>query len=221
MASNAYDARPVVVTPVAVTLVVAAACWVVAITQMRGMDMGVETGLGSFGWFVGVWAAMMAAMMLPAAVPAAVDYARTHRRAGATAVFVTAYIVVWTLFGIATYAVYRPHSTTAAGVITVAAGLYELTPIKRRARQHCRQSARSGFHFGLYCLGSSVGLMLLLLALGAMSIGWMVVVAVLVLIQKLMQPRTTVDRALALAIVAFGVVILIDPSSVPGLVPAM
>jgi len=193
---------------VAITLVIAAGCWAISVTQMRGMDMGVGTQLGSFGFFVGVWAAMMAAMMLPGTVPAVSTFARTHRRVGATTMFVAAYVAVWTLFGVAAYAVYRPHSTTAAGVVTIAAGLYELTPIKQRARQRCRQPVSSGFHLGLHCMRSSIGLMLLLLALGAMSIAWMAVIAALVVVQKLFPPRRTVDAAIALALVAFGVVIL-------------
>jgi predicted metal-binding membrane protein len=79
----------------------------------------------------------------------------------------------------------------------------------------------SGFRLGLWCIGSTVGLMLMLLALGAMSVGWMVAVAALVLVQKLLPARATFDRALALTIIAFGVLILINPSAVPGLVPAM
>ena len=186
MAFSAYDARR---GPAVITVVVAAACWVVAVMQMRGMDMGVGTTLGSFGFFVGVWAAMMAAMMLPGAAPAAVDYANTHRRLGATAAFVAAYVAVWTLFGIAAYAVYRPHSTTVAVVITVAAAIYELTPIKRRARQRCQQSTNSGFHYGISCLGSSVGLMALLLAWGAMSVAWMSVIAAIVFVQKVVPVK--------------------------------
>src|SRR6516165_7338358 len=58
------------------TLGLAAACWAVAIWQMRGMDMGTATQLGSFGFFAAVWVAMMAAMMLPGAVPAVLR--RTH-----------------------------------------------------------------------------------------------------------------------------------------------
>jgi len=50
-----------------------------------------------------------------------------------------------------------------AGALTVAAGLYELTPLKRECRRQCRESLRSGFTFGLYCLGSSIGLMVMLL----------------------------------------------------------
>lgn len=63
--------------------------------------------------------------------------------------------------------------------------------------------------------------MLMLLALGAMSVGWMSVIAVVVLLQKLLPPRPAADRALAVLVIAFGVLILVDPASVPGLVPAM
>jgi len=52
------------------TLGLAAACWVVAVRQMVGMNMGIGSQLGSFGFFVLLWGSMMAAMMLPGAVPA-------------------------------------------------------------------------------------------------------------------------------------------------------
>jgi predicted metal-binding membrane protein len=52
------------------TLGLAAASWVVAAPQMHGMDMGMASRLGSFGFFVGLWVLMMAAMMLPGVVPA-------------------------------------------------------------------------------------------------------------------------------------------------------
>lgn len=217
----ANDQHGIEVRSVTIVLGAAAVCWAVAVTQMRGMDMGVETALGSFGFFVGVWAAMMAAMMLPGAVPVVIEYARTRRQSFAAAMFGAEYVGVWTLFGVAAYAVYRPHGTLAAGVVAVGAGLYELTPLKRQARRRCRERVRSGAHLGLYCIGSSIGLMLLLLALGAMSVAWMSAIAVLVLVQKLLPPRRTVDVALALPIVAFGIVILTAPSSVPGLVPTM
>ena len=206
---------------VAVTLSVAAGCWAIAATQMRGMDMGVATTLGSFRLFIGLWAAMMAAMMLPGAVPAVSSYARAHRRVSAVPLFVAAYVLAWTLFGVAAFAVYRPHTVTAAGIVTVAAGLYEFTPVKRLARRRCRELTSSGFHYGLYCMGSSIGLMAMLLALGAMSLTWMSAIAAIVLLQKLLPPRTTVDVVLSVAIVAFGALLLSDPSFVPGLAPAM
>jgi len=76
-------------------------------------------------------------------------------------------------------------------------------------------------HLGLYCIGSSIGLMLLLLAVGTMSLAWMSVITVLVLVPKLLPPRAAVDVPVALAIVAFEIVILLAPASVPGLVPSM
>ncbi len=43
---------------------------------MRGMDDGPWTGLGTFGWFLGVWVVMMAAMMFPSVAPTVALYAR-------------------------------------------------------------------------------------------------------------------------------------------------
>jgi predicted metal-binding membrane protein len=185
-----------------VLLGVAEACWVLAMRQMSGMDMGTATELGSLGFFVAAWVPMTAAMMLPGAVPAAA------RVRGALAVpfFAGSYLVVWTAVGLAVYAVYRPHGAAVAGALTIAAGLYELTPLKGHCRRRCRERVRSGFEFGAYCVGSSIGLMVVLLALGAMSFTWMALVAVLVLAQKLLPPRAIFDVPVALAIVALGIV---------------
>ena len=160
------------------TLGLAAVCWVVAIRRMNGMDMGVATTLGSFGFFVGVWVTMMAAMMLPGAAPAVVRRARSHDGARAVPQFVASYLAVWTLVGVAVYALYRPHGTVTAGVVVIAAGVYELTPLKRRFRRRCRERLSSGLGFGLCCVGSSIGLMAVMLALGVMSVTWMAVIAV-------------------------------------------
>jgi hypothetical protein len=54
-----------------------------------------------------------------------------------------------------------------------------------------------------------------------MSVTWIVVVAVLVLGQKLLPARAAIDVPLALAIVAFGLLIMVEPSTVPGLTPPM
>jgi predicted metal-binding membrane protein len=204
-----------------VTLGIAGASWVIAIRQMSGMDMGVATRLGSFGFFVVLWAVMMAAMMLPGAVPAIVRRARAIGRPPAVPLFIGSYLAVWTLVGLAVYALYRPHGYLAAGAVAIAAGVYELTPLKQRCRGRCRDSVSSGFEFGLYCVGSSIGLMLILVALSVMSIAWMVVLAALVLAQKLLPRRAALDVPLALAIVGLGVLIILAPSSVPGLMPSM
>ena len=202
------------------TLGLAAASWVVAARRMDGMDMGVATELGSFGVFLSTWVPMMAAMMLPGGVPAVLARARASGRVRAGLLFAGSYLAVWSAVGLVLYALYRPHGTLAAGALTIAAGVYELTPLKRACRWRCR-NVRSGFEFGLYCVGSSVGLMAILVALGVMSITWMSLVALLVLAQKVLPPRASIDAPLAVAIVALGILVVLAPSSVPGLKPAM
>ena len=206
---------------VATTIGLAAAAWVVAVRQMHGMDMGVATRLGSFVSFIAVWVVMMAAMMLPGAAPAVLRRAQASGRVRAVPLFIGSYLATWAVVGGAAYALYRPHGSMAAGAVTVAAGLYELTPLKRHFRRRCRDSVRSGFGFGLCCVGSSIGLMVMLVALGVMSVTWMSVIAVLVLVQKLLPAKAAVDVPLALAIIGFGIWIILAPASVPGLVPPM
>jgi predicted metal-binding membrane protein len=140
---------------------------------MNGMDMGVATTLGSFAVFVVLWMWMMAAMMLPGAVPAVVRRARASGGAGALPLLVASYLAIWTLVGLAVYPLYRPHETLVAGAIVIAAGGYELTPLKRHFHRRCRENVRSGVTVGLCCVGSSIGLMLTLVALGVMSVSWM------------------------------------------------
>jgi len=202
------------------TLGLAAACWLVAVRQMSGMDMGVSTDLGSFGFFMAAWVPMMAAMMLPSAAPAVVRRAQSRTELSGLPLFVGLYLTVWTVIGVAAYAIYRPHGSVAAGVVVIAAGLYEFTPLKARCRQRCRETTRSGeFAFG--CVGSSIGLMVALLALGVMNIAWMSLIAVLILAQKFLPAKRAVDVPIAFAIVALGVWMLAAPHSIPGLVPAM
>jgi predicted metal-binding membrane protein len=203
------------------TFGLAAASWAAAVQLMSGMGMGVETRLGSFAFFIAVWVAMMAAMMLPGAAPAVLRRARGGSGARAVPLFVGSYLAVWVVAGVAVYAVDRPHGTMAAGVVTVAAGLYEFTPVKKQFRRRCRESAGSGFGFGLCCLGSSAGLMAMLVALGVMSLAWMAVITVLACAQKLLPPRAALDVPLALAITGLGVLIILAPAAVPGLTPMM
>jgi predicted metal-binding membrane protein len=217
--TNTWTAAPA--AALTATLGLAAAFWIVAVRQMNGMDMGVATQLGSFASFVVLWVVMMAAMMLPGAAPAVMRRAHADGRVRTLPLFLGSYLAVWTLVGVAVYALYRPHGSSAAGVIVIAAGVYELTRFKQECRRRCRESVRSGFEFGLYCVGSSIGLMLMLVGLGVMSVTWMSVIAVLVLVQKLLPPRAAIDVPLALAIIGLGILIVVAPSAVPGLMPPM
>ena len=205
----------------AATLGLAAACWVVAVWQMRGMDMGVATA-----------ARLVRVLRRAVGVddggddaagrgPGVVRHAQASGGVRAAPLFVGSYLAVWALAGVAVYALYRPHGSLAAGAVVIAAGVYEFTPLKRHFRRRCRENVRSGLEFGLCCVGSSIGLMLMLVALGVMSVTWMAVIAVVVLAQKLLPAKAAIDVPLALAIVGLGVWIVLAPSSVPGLTPPM
>jgi predicted metal-binding membrane protein len=204
-----------------VPLGLAAASWVVAARQMSGMNMGVATRLGSFSFFAVVWVTMMAAMMLPGVVPAVVRRVQASGRVRGVPLFLGSYLAVWAGVGVAVYALYRPHGVAVAGAIVIGAGAYEFTPLKQHFRRRCQESTRSGFGYGLCCLGSSIGLMVMLVALSVMSIAWMSVIAALALGQKLLPARAAVDVPLALAIVGLGILIVLAPASVPGLMPPM
>jgi len=185
----------------AVTLGLAAAAWVVAVRQMSGMDMGVATRLGSFAFFAVLWVTMMAAMMLPGAVPAVVRRVQASGRVRGVPLFLGSYLAVWALVGAAVYALYRPHGFVVAGAVVIAAGAYEFTPLKQHFRRRCQDAAGSGLGYGLCCLGSSIGLMVMLVALSVMSVIWMSVIAGVALGQKLLPAKAAIDVPLALAIV--------------------
>ena len=119
------------------------------------------------------------------------------------------------------YALDRPHGFAVAGAAVIAAGAYELTPLKRHFRRRCQESTGSGLGYGLCCLGSSAALMVILVALSVMSVIWMVVITVLALDQKLLPPKAAVDVPVALAIAGLGVLIVLAPATVPGLMPPM
>jgi predicted metal-binding membrane protein len=167
-----------------------------------------------------VWVPMMAVMMFPGAVPAVSRYAAVGR-VRAVPAFLGLYLAVWAAVGTGVYILYRPHGTLVAGAVTIAAGLYELTPFKVRARQRCQETVRSGFGFGLSCVGSSLGLMAMFVALGIMSVTWMAVVGVLVAAQKLLRPEAVLDVSLAVAVVGLGTLVVVVPSVVPGLAGSM
>jgi hypothetical protein len=131
----------------------------------------------------------------------------------AVLLFLGSYLGVWTFVGVAVYALYRPHGSFAAGAMAIAAGVYELKPLEHVFRRRCCERVRSGFEFGLCWVGSSIGLMLMLVEVGVMSATWMSLIAVLVLAQKFLPAKTGIDVPVALAIVGFGILIVIFPDS--------
>ena len=219
--ASAASAKTAATVAAATTLGLAAVSWVFAVRQMNGMDMGVATALGSVGFFLGAWVLMMAAMMLPGAVPVVFRLVGRSGRPRALLLFLVPYLAMWTLFGLAVYALYRPHGTLAAGLVAIAAGVYEFTPLKQYFCRRCHQEVDTGFEYALYCIGSTIGLMALLIAVGVMSVTWMGVIAAAVLGQKLLPATARIDVLLGLAMVGLGLLIFLAPSAVPGLTPPM
>jgi predicted metal-binding membrane protein len=214
----------------------AAVAWAVAVERMRGMDAGPGTELGGLGWYLGIWVTMTAAMMLPSAAPAAVQVARLARRLP-TAIFVAGYLAVWTGYGLVAYGLFRlltsfdtgwlawdEGDSYVAGGLIVAAGIYELTPLKQFSLDRCRspQSSasplRSGLAHGVYCVGSSGGLMVVLFALGVMSLLWMAVVAAAIFAEKVLTQGPRLTRVFAFALLALGIWVAVSPATVPGLI---
>jgi predicted metal-binding membrane protein len=242
-------------SPVAIAAALAGASlvtWGVTVYRMRGMDSGPGTDLGALGWFIGVWVTMMAAMMLPSVAPMALLFARVsaeRRRRGrafvSTWVFLGGYLSVWLAYGLIAYGLFRAVSALhlsmlswhrqgplIAGGAIVAAGVYQLTPLKRLCLHHCRSpmhyvlggwrtgrlgAVRMGAEHGAWCVGCCSGLMLILFALGVMSIVWMLVVAGAVFAEKVLPFGDRLPRALAIILVIAGVWVAAAPASVPGL----
>src|ERR1700722_12430331 len=132
MTMNAESQRPgVSAIGLAFTLGLAAACWVAAVWLMDGMDMGVSTRPGPLGFFAAVWVTMMTAMMLPGAAPAVARHARARGTVRTALPFAGSYLAIWAFAGALAFALDRPHGSLAAAAVVIAAGAYEVTPLKR------------------------------------------------------------------------------------------
>jgi predicted metal-binding membrane protein len=189
-----------------------------------------------------MWAAMMVAMMLPSASPLVLLYARALRRADgeggaapprtAIAAFASGYLTIWILFSLLAVllqwglerigvmsAMMSLSPPLLAGGLLIAAGLYQLTPLKTACLTHCRGPAsflarhwrpglpgawRMGLTHGAYCLGCCAVLMLLLFVGGVMNLVWIAGLTLLVAVEKLAPFGATLSKAMGAALIAGG-----------------
>ena len=192
-----------------------------------------------FALMFAMWAVMMVGMMVPSAAPMALVYAAVARKASRqgeslapTAVFVTGYVVMWTLFsagatllqwGLERAALLSPMmvSTSPAlgGSLLIAAGVYQLTPLKDACLRHCRSPAyfisehwrpgaagafRMGLVHGAYCLGCCWLLMGILFFGGVMNLLWIAAITLFVLLEKVVPAGVMSGRLAGLALIALG-----------------
>jgi predicted metal-binding membrane protein len=232
---------------VALLFVLAGIGWWWTIGEMRGMDDGPWTGLGTFGWFVGVWVVMMAAMMFPSVSPTVALYARMTRARSAVAplVFTAGYLVTWASVGVVAFALaaggaaisgdvlsWNRAGRWVAGATLVIAAVYELTPVKDVCLGKCRSpfgfllgawrdgrtgALRMGAKHGAWCVGCCWALMASLFALGVMSIAWMAFVAALIAVEKTLPSRRFVTYGTAAILLGLGALLLAAPDAIPGL----
>jgi predicted metal-binding membrane protein len=195
--------------------------------------------LARFGVTFLMWGVMMVAMMVPSAAPMIVMFARLKRdRLGqATAVFLAGYLVVWSAFAFVAAAGEMALRTTAlvsgasaraipvlGGALAIAAGLYQLTPLKHACLVRCRSplgfllgewrdglagAFTMGLRHGLSCVGCCWALMVLLFVAGVMNLAWVAILAAFVLIEKLVPGGRLVSWAAGGALLLWGAWILI------------
>jgi predicted metal-binding membrane protein len=165
--------------------------------------------------YLGIWVAMTAAMMLPSSAPMLLLVDRLSH--SATPPFALGYVATWAAAGIAAYvATSRLHWHAAAAAL-VAAGLYQLVPLRHACLQRCRNPLAFlrahaseppflvGARHGAFCVGCCAGLMVLLLVVGMTSAVWMGVVGLAMLVEKTAPHGERLALPTAAALVTAGV----------------
>ena len=237
----AFLARRENLFPGAALLLLTAASWAYTVQQGRAMDaMGMAGQMDSrLALFLVAWSVMMAAMMLPAALPLMLLYrAITRRRTGhpgagsGMAALLTGYVVLWTAAGLPAYAYQRlidyqsEWGAVGPGLLLLAGGIYQFTRLKRSCHARCsnplfflmrnwrpgtRGAVRLGVLHAADCIGCCAGLMVALVALGAMNMTWMLTAAVIIFVEKTLPGGHRVARPLGAVLIAGGLAMLAMP----------
>ena len=222
-----------------------------AMLEMPGMQVDTERsawGFNTWALMIGMWWIMMIAMMTPSAAPTILLYARVHRAALAReplrdeaapiGAFAAGYLSVWLAFSVAAaalhYALERAglvstmmmgsRSRWLSGAVLIAAGLYQLSPLKSVCLRQCRAPAsflarhwrphaagalRLGIKHGAYCVGCCWMLMALLFVGGVMNLIWIAALTTMVLIEKVLPRGQWIGRSAGVALAGWGIATLV------------
>ena len=221
---------------------------------MPGMPMDASAllwtawGFATWALMILMWWIMMIAMMTPSAAPTILLYARVHRAALArgqlrdefapTGAFAAGYLFVWFGFaagaaalhwaleraGLVSTMMMGSRSRWLSGALLIAAGLYQISPLKNLCLAHCRAPAsflsrhwhphalgalRLGARHGAYCVGCCWILMALLFVGGVMNVIWIAALTIMVLIEKVLPLGQWFGRGAGVAFAAWGVATLV------------
>tara|TARA_B100000749_G_scaffold157945_1_gene121378 strand:+ start:461 stop:1321 length:861 start_codon:yes stop_codon:yes gene_type:complete len=224
--------------------------------SMQGMSTGGTAAAGMMvtgAWTIGysvviffMWWVMMFGMMLPSAAPLLLLFARMMRKEkkkGApyvpTGVFALGYVVMWAAFSaVATGAQWGLEasgllsgimvgtSAVLGAALLIAAGVWQLTPLKNACLRHCRSpigflsaqwrpgrtgAFRMGLVHGAFCLGCCWFLMALLFYGGVMNLYWIIGLALYILIEKLLPAGTRIAQLTGVFLIVWGAALLIYP----------
>jgi predicted metal-binding membrane protein len=249
LASPATQRRLVIL----LLLATAGCCWALLLAQGQA-DGGMDTASPTMGLsataFLAIWTVMMVAMMFPTAAPMITTFHRIGLGNGkqgeafiSTWLFVAGYIAVWTGAGGAAYlsallaetaAAHLAISAAAAarigGGLIMAAGLYQLTPIKNGCLAKCRSpigfvltswragpagAVRMGVLHGAYCLGCCWLLFVILFPLGIMNIAAMTLITLVVFAEKALPWTRVAVYGTATALIAYGALVIALPHALP------
>ena len=215
---------------------VTAIAWIDLAYMARGMgveSMPIHWSAGYFAAMFAMWVVMMVGMMIPSAAPAILLFSalRRHSRTsglGATSLFAVGYLIAWTGFSLlATTAQWALSQASLlspfmasegpelGAFLFIAAGLYQLSPLKHACLSKCRSPAQFlvehwrdgslgslvvGMEHGIYCVGCCWAVMALLFVFGVMNLMWVAVLAAFVLLEKLVPsgPRIAVWSGIAM-----------------------
>jgi predicted metal-binding membrane protein len=214
--------------------------------DMGGMAMVMAPAVWTAGYvalMVSMWWIMMIAMMLPSATPMLLLFARVNRQEKAggrpyvpAAMFAAGYLAVWGGFsviaaaaqwGLQRLGLMSPAMVTTSvvlgGAILIAAGVWQLTPIKHVCLRHCRSplsflvsgwragrlgAFRMGLEHGAWCLGCCWFLMALLFVGGIMNLYWVAGLAAFVLLEKTVPMGNWLAKAAGAGLLLWGVALL-------------
>jgi predicted metal-binding membrane protein len=235
-------------------LVLAAGAWAVLVWQssmtdmddvhnMLTMDMGAPL-------FFAVWLAMMVAMMFPTAAPMILTFAAVQQNKQQrgkpyvpTWVFVSSYLAIWMTFGALAYVAalgaaeladdsmwIMDNAARIGGGILIAAGLYQLSPLKNICLSKCRApmsfvltswrdgyggALRMGLEHGLYCLGCCWLFFVIVFPLGMMNVAILALIVLLIFAEKSLPFGHRASQVGAAALVAYGTLVMLVPDALP------
>ena len=211
--------------------------------KMGGPELSAWSPGALFPLFL-MWSEMMVAMMLPSAMPMILTFAAVARNRQQqqrpyvpVAVFVVGYIAIWCAFSaVAALSQWLLHrhallstsmtSTSAmlGGILLLAAGAFQFTPLKHSCLTHCRgpiefimtrwrDGRRGAFAMGVehgaFCTGCCWALMILLFVAGVMNLVWIAALTILVCLEKVLPYRNLVSVGTGVLLTGWGACLLL------------